>query len=414
MTLHVVPPLGDVCDEAAASQEVRDYLKSRGILTVGTLALLASDEATLQNVLIDPLLAGWRQAGASILLQESEKPIATAMIRHMWGVCRRHWTASMAHTPTSSTPASTSTPSTSKPAADDKPPKTLPAGVWGTLVNNYNKIQLDGRDRVFPTHILVGAEGVLARLYHEHTHSHLYTPLLLGEILQHRSFQSSGEVNPLAKQNKRTSSLKLEDGVLIEQDEKGWEPRSVLAILDGLEAASWATILVNLGPEHDVHRYIDWMTQRVRSRPNKTEQFNAYWTACSWKIAMGMREGQTFTFLVDTVMKDFDRFSDFMSREDTRQDTPIKKPAMGSKGKQPDLAKGYGKSPKGKQQQRSQPYGRPRWNDPYSTTTSPSSSWSSPSSWSRSPQHHQGSRWQPQSSYESWQGGLDYKDAKNK
>lgn len=58
------------------------------------------------------------------------------------------------------------------------------------------------------------------------------------------------------------------------------------------------------------------MIQRVRSRPSKTEQFNAYWTACSWKIAMGMREGQSYTHLVDSVMKDFDRFSGFMSRDD--------------------------------------------------------------------------------------------------
>lgn len=111
-------------------------------------------------------------------------------------------------------------------------------------MNHYNKIQLDGRDRTFPTQVLIG----VARMYHEHHHSRLYTPLLLGEILQHRSFQSSGEVNPLAKQNKKSGALTLEHGRLIEQEEKSWEPRSVLSILDGLEAVRWATILVQLGP----------------------------------------------------------------------------------------------------------------------------------------------------------------------
>eukprot|EP00438_Fugacium_kawagutii_P019769 Skav203659 [mRNA] locus=scaffold2755:67102:70040:- [translate_table: standard] len=323
-----IPPLNDVADQAAASQQVRDYLTARGILTTGTLALIASDETTFKTTVIDPLLSGWRQSGASIVLAEAEKPIATAMLLHMWGVCRRYWVTAM--TPAAPTsPSSATTTAAAKSSADDKVPKTLPAGVWGQLVMAYNSIQLDGRDRSFPTQVVLGAESILARMWHEHQHSKMYTPLLLGEILQHRSFQSSGEVNPLAKQQRKSSSLKLEDGCLIEQDEKGWEPRSVLAVLDGLEAVRWATVLTQLGPEQDVHRYIDWMVQRVRCRPNKTEQFNAYWTACAWKIAMGMREGQTYTHLVDTVMKDFDRFADFMSREET---TP-KKPSSGSKGK---------------------------------------------------------------------------------
>lgn len=410
MTLNTVPTLADVADEAAASQDVRDYLRCRGIMTVGTLALIAADEPTFRSTLIDPLMSGWRSGTTTINLAEAEKPIATAMLLHMWGVCKRHWADSMvSHRASTTTTPSTSTPA-AKSTADDKPPRTLPPGVWGTLVNSYNKVQLDGRDRAFPTQIVLGAEGVLARLYHEHNHSKLYTPLLLGEVLQHRSFQSSGEVNPLAKQNKKAATLTLEDGVLIEKDEKGSEPRSILAILDGLEATRWATILVQLGPEQDVHRYIDWMVQRIRSRPTKTEQFNAYWTSCAWKIAMGMREGQSYTHLVETVMKDFDRFADFMSREEA---TP-KKSSANTKGKQNEITKGYGKSPKGKHSQRPQPYGRPRWSDGQPQGSFVASSWNSSSSWPRSSSQQSSSRWYPPAATDGWSGGADHKDTKNK
>lgn len=207
--------------------------------------------------------------------------------------------------------------------------------MWGQLVSAYNRIQLNGEDRSFPTQEVLGAEVVLARMYHEHRRSRMFTPVLLGEILQARSFQSNGEVNPLAKQAKRSSSLVVEDGLVIEKEEKNWEPRSVLALLDGLNAVRWATLLVQWGPEQDVHRFFDWMIQRVRSRPQKTEQLNSYYISCAWKIAMGMRDGQTYTFLTEQVMKDFDRFADFMSREDTP-----KKPTGGSKGRY-DAPKGY-------------------------------------------------------------------------
>lgn len=389
---HVIPPLSDVAGEAAASTEVRNYLTARGITTVGTLALVATDEQSFKTTVIEPLLAGWRHGGSAISLSEPEKPIATAMLLHMWGVARRHWAHSMLIAPASTSSTATSpTPPVPKSSADDKPPKTLPAGVWGQLVTKYNKIQLNGVDRAFPAQEILGAESVIARMYHEHQHSRTYTPVLLGEILQSRSFQSNGEVNPLAKANKKTTALAIEDGLVIEKEDKVWEPRSVLALLDGLNAVRWATILVEWGAEIDVHKYFDWLIQRVRTRPNKTEQLNAYYVACAWKIAMGMREGHTFAALSDQVMKDFDRFADFMSREDTP-----KKQTTGAKGKF-ESPKGHGKIQKGKQP-RTSPYAR-RWPD---TSSSSSSTWSSPgSSWRSSTpssplpwwQHKQEGQW---------------------
>ena len=81
-------------------------------------------------------------------------------------------------------------------AAAGPPPKSFDA--WGPLVKAYNEKLLDGKPRSFPTRRLAGADAVLARIYHEHTVSKAYTPLLLGEILAARTWTSGDELNRLA------------------------------------------------------------------------------------------------------------------------------------------------------------------------------------------------------------------------
>ena len=89
---------------------------------------------------------------------------------------------------------------TSSNTADEKPPKQFSA--WAQCVETYNAKLLDGKRRKFPTDRLleaeVGAEEVLARLYHKHTKSKLYTPFGLGEILSRRTFTPEKSMNPLA------------------------------------------------------------------------------------------------------------------------------------------------------------------------------------------------------------------------
>ena len=114
----------------------------------------------------------------------------------------------------------------------------------------------------------MGAESIVARVWWEHHRSKLYTPLHLGEILQHRSFQSNGDLNPLAKGQKKLTNLYVEDGSLVQKEEAVWQPRSILAVLDGIVAAKWAMISVQLGDELDITEYCDVMCQRARSRPN--------------------------------------------------------------------------------------------------------------------------------------------------
>ena len=121
-----------------------------------------------------------------------------------------------------------------------------------------------------------------------------YSPVLLGEFIQKRSFTSSGEINPLSKSPNKSGVLQLQDGEIVQADEAAWEPRSLLSLLDGLEAVKWAYILTQIGDELDIEEYHRFMYQRFRSRPQKLERLAAYWLSASWRLCMLMRAGRTY------------------------------------------------------------------------------------------------------------------------
>ena len=333
--------IADLATAAGAGSEVTRYLELRGIKAVATLALMAEDDDGFQRKILQPLLSGFQKGSETVSLEDGEKAIAEAVLRHMWQEARMWWAqrqASMSITAPVATPGQTTgtapaSGSGAAPTTADKVPKTLPAGVWSQQVNKYNSEKLRGRDRSFPETMLLGAEVVLARIWHEHHVSKLYTPIGLGEILSKRSFTATGEVNMLAKNPKRASVLTIEDEQLVQEDEKTWSPRSVLSIMDGIEAVIWALILLEIGEEHHCHNFGKWCVAKARSRPQKLEQFKQWWDAAGWKISMRMRAGATFGEASAEVMADLDLFNDHMSRDPpkepaaVRKDIPKKRPA---------------------------------------------------------------------------------------
>lgn len=360
--MRVLNSLEDLANEAAAGKELRRYLEARGIKAVATLALIASSEDDLAKTLIDPLLAGWKLAeGDTIRLPLDEHPIARAIMTHMWMLAKQSWHATVIAAAPAVTAAAPPSSTTSSATSSDKVPKTLPAGAWQSLVRAFNATQLHGRDRCFPVEELLGAECVLARMYHEHNVSKSYTPVGLGEIVQRRSFTAAGEVNPLAKNVKKPTSLSLDDDCqLVQTDDPEWSPKSMLAIIDGITAVKWAMTLIQWGEERDIAEYAAWMVQRVRSRPSKIEQFLTYWMAASWSLAMAMRNGRTFAEASAGVMSDLDKFTGHMAKEPASLKT---KPGMledtKGKGKHgPGRNKGS-KGEKGKASYRVSPYGKP-------------------------------------------------------
>ena len=366
------PTLQDLAHDAAAGVTVTAYLDARGVKTVGTLALQSRDEDELHKVLIQPLFDGWKKDDGTILtLPESEKPIAKAVLLHMWSVARVCWNKAMTTaSPAPSAPGGSAPSATS--ATEDKVPKTLAPGKWTSMVTAYQAQQVGGKDRVFPTIELVGTESVLARVVHEIEVSKSFTPILLGELISLRTFLP----NPLSKKDRTSTKLQLSGETLTATQEEPWQPRSVLAIMDGLNSIRWAYILCSIGSEQSVREFIDWAIRVARSRPQKTEQFTQYWLTTGWKLATMMRAGKTFDESTAVIMRDYDAFSECMAREPT---TP-KKPQTSPK---PLLEKGYGKGNSKNGKQRYSPYTR------------------TPTSWNSSNFERQDRPWPKQTNYTS-------------
>lgn len=383
VVMRTFDSLETVADEAGAGPELRKYLLARGVKAVPTLALIAKNEDELHRVLLDPIFTGFDDGTLTYKVEAHEQPIAKAIITHMWSLARTSWARALsAATPVASpTPIPSATPGTTAApvaSAEPKVPKTLPPGVWSSLVQQYQQVQLGGQDRTFPVHELIGAECVLARMYHELTITKQFTPVLLGEVLQKRSFNAAGEVNPLQKSPKKATTLTMdEDHQLVQTEDPVWNPRSMLAVLDGITSVKWAMILVRWGEEKDVCVFCDWMTQKARSRPQKSEQFVAFWLSSGWQLAMAMRSGTTFKEATTVIMKDVDRFNEHMAKE-----IPVdrKKPVNNETGLPGKGRNSKGAKDKGK--------GHLRW-QPYPTRDR----WSSNPTWHANQQHHQQQWW---------------------
>ena len=255
-----IPSLDDVGKAAGAGKEIMSYLSDRQIKTVPTMALLAKDDSALEQVLITPLLSGWKCGdNSTIRLAEAEKPIAEAVLRHMWALCKQEWSHNQTPDP-AATPTTAPTSGTSK-SSDEKVPKQLPSGVWAQLINHYESQQIHGQDRIFPIQEVIGADEPLARIYHELHTSKMFTPVGLGEILARRTFQASGEPNPLSRKERASTTFTVSNEQLVATEDTPWQPRSVLSILDGLNSIKWTYILVGMGPEQSVHQFFDWLVK---------------------------------------------------------------------------------------------------------------------------------------------------------
>ena len=318
----------------------------------------------------------------------------------MWNLARSPWKAQQVASTTPTTSAAdplTSVTTTGGSTKDDKVPKTLPAGVWANAIQNYESQQIGGCDRSFPTHELLGAESVLARIHHELTVSKLFTPVALGEILQKRTFQASGEPNVLAKKEPKSTTFTVSNDQLVASEEQVWQPRSLLAILDGLSSIRWAYILLQMGPEKSIHSFFDWAIKLARSRPQKPDQLNQWWVTVSWRLALELRGGRTWEEAVGPLQRDYDTFTECMGREPVHI---VKPPKSGGKSNNDVIAKGKGKH----KQPRSQPYGKTSkggYQQEYYNPRSQPSSWTSYSNSQSSWQQDQRPSW----SNDQWDQG---------
>ena len=157
---------------------------------------------------------------------------------------------------------------------------------------------------------------MLSRIYHEHTVSKAYTPLLLGEILSARTWTSADELNKLVAGGREPSGGALQvvaGNVVAAEEKKAWEPRGVMAFLDGLEAVRLAWILTGLGEEGDVDSYIAWWDKKARARAVNIEALGHYWTSTATTLAMEMRQRRTFKEVTTDIMANVSAFLEAMA-----------------------------------------------------------------------------------------------------
>ena len=103
------------------------------------------------------------------------------------------------------------------------------------------------------------------RFYSEHNVTKQHSPVGLGGTISKCSFRSAGGVNLLIQKTHK-KSLVLDDNELTcaHEEEKHWEPRSFLAMIDGLESIKlykWAMTFVELGPDHVVASWFGRLPQ---------------------------------------------------------------------------------------------------------------------------------------------------------
>ena len=321
---------------------ILEYLDWAGIRTKNSLAMFfASDDKITEwtEKFAKKITFGSPEKEIHFPVEDRRKGLLACLIA-TWNVCRDDFTAArqsklrLPMTPSPTAPPASTTPATS---TDDKIPKTWPKGVYQQLITDY-KVST-GNTKTFPEKILLGAEQVVIRMWHEHTVSKNYQAVGLGEIITKRTFTATGSVNSTAKRDKSDKTLVLnpDDHTLVQQEQKDWDPQSMMMILDSLDAIRWAWILIQISNQESIDTYIERFIQLTRKNPQRLANVKEAWDTFSCK---------TFKQATEEILQDPVTIADILSQP------PRKKPKSG-KGKD---KKGKGK---GKTKNRYNIHGRP-------------------------------------------------------
>ena len=180
-------------------------------------------------------------------------------------------------------------------------PRRCCEGYWAEFLAEFQSEKIGGIARQFPTHVLCGADEVLARLVHERvTRSH--TPLKLGEIVAHRQFTASGQINPFRIKEEPGSRMLLRDDGLFDRAPRHVpEPQKLQTFLDFLESVKYGLLFARWGPELSIDAWVGWFSNLVRDHPQKYPQLRELYLRSSWTLCMELRQGVPFATAYKTV-----------------------------------------------------------------------------------------------------------------
>ena len=321
------PELRRLCDEAGIEEQVRLFLCAKGIRHVSTVANLCKEIADYDTVIISPIIEGVTIGSTTFKAKEIPE-VTRATLQTLVEESR------IARAATSSSPSTVNPPPTSTSTTEsDKPPKTLGRNVWQKRITEWETSHTPRRK--FPAVVLIGAEPILARLIWEHENK-CYNLLQLGEIIQARSFTSTGEINKLATKEKDKCLEVSADFTLSAKKAKIFEPTSVIALLDALQAAKWAFVFCEYASEEEADKFITFFEKQTKVYHNMTDRVRELWNQCYWRLAQEMRMSVTFAKATEDITSDLGWIRDQLSkRPEPHEEHPIHRKGKGKgQGKQ--------------------------------------------------------------------------------
>ena len=314
----IAKTLAQILDDSgiAADNKMAAYLTHIGVKQPSQFALMFKDTEAV-NVWCQKFRSKVTFGDQEIHITEDDQHTAmtgaiTAAFIECQCILRQQQQASMpAHPPP--TPALTATPGTTPPSLEDKVPKTWPAGEYQRLIKQYH--DNSGSTRHFPEKMVLGAERILVRMWHEHHKSKNYTAVTLGEIITNRTFTATGTVNSTVKRDRldKTLTIDTSNNTLIQQEAKDWDPQTSMMILDALEAIQWAWTLIQIGTEGEITTYIERFKTLTRRNAHRLPNIKALWDTFAWEIAVHMRTSSTFGQITSDLLSDPVQLADILS-----------------------------------------------------------------------------------------------------
>ena len=352
---------------------VMKYLRAIKIVTSSSISVYFQDDAAVTD-LVKKLEGKVTYKGNDYDLGTEDVNAVIAQWKVLYAETKAKYQARLATSASSIPPTPTTTTASSASTDKDSVPKNLPQGVYAQLIKDYNNITLDGEKRTFPEKVLLGADKVLARMYHEHHTSKRYTAVTLGEIMSQRVFTSLGTVNVNRKKDDLDKRLIVDNKQqLVTKEPPDWDVRGISMILDGVEAVKWAWILIQFGTEKSIIKYCDWFTTLVRKHNTRLAQIKTLWETFSWDIAMRMRQNETFPIITEEIMQDLTTVNDALMqspKKKQRNNDQDQQQQQQQRWRTPRGQPGKGKGNKGKKGTGKQ------WQWPQPTWTTP---WQQPS-----------------------------------
>ena len=286
-----LPVLKDLANDSGLEPKVLQLLLDHGVTNSGAFFHTFQEPAAVKKLLHPTTLGDGVKlsTGTSVKLDDVQFLVATSVFAHMVDEVRVARAARVAATTTTAASAATTAA-----AVTTKVPKTLPDNYWADFLAEYQSETIGGIARQFPTHLLSGADEVLARLVHERV-TRSFSPLRLGEIVAHRQFTVSGQINPFRIKEDPGSRLVLtEDGQFDRAPKRVPEPQKLQTFLDFLESVKLGLLFARWGPEIHLDHWVGWFANLVRDHPTKYPHLRELYVRSSWSLCMKMRDGTSF------------------------------------------------------------------------------------------------------------------------